>query len=117
MKYDLYDFDGTIYDGDSGVDIILFAMKKKPLIFFKLLIIITFIVLSSILVYSINKLGLVPNKYLYIGIAGLVILNLIAALLLLSKKLIPKIFSILIYILLLFAIVSGFYVCNTTNNF
>ena len=83
----------------------------------KLLIIITFIVLSSILVYSINKLGLVPNKYLYIGIAGLVILNLIAALLLLSKKLIPKIFSILIYILLLFAIVSGFYVCNTTNNF
>ena len=37
MKYDLYDFDGTIYDGDSGVDIILFAMKKKPLIFFKLL--------------------------------------------------------------------------------
>ena len=37
MKYDLYDFDGTIYDGDSGVDIILFAMKKKPSIFFRLL--------------------------------------------------------------------------------
>lgn len=30
MKYDLYDFDGTIYDGDSGVDLILFAIKKYP---------------------------------------------------------------------------------------
>lgn len=30
MKYDLYDFDGTIYDGDSGVDIILFAVKRYP---------------------------------------------------------------------------------------
>lgn len=30
MKYDLYDFDGTIYDGDSGIDIILFAMKRYP---------------------------------------------------------------------------------------
>lgn len=29
-KYDLYDFDGTIYDGDSGIDLILFAMKKYP---------------------------------------------------------------------------------------
>lgn len=31
MKYDLYDFDGTIYDGDSGVDFILFSIKKKKL--------------------------------------------------------------------------------------
>lgn len=30
MKYNLYDFDGTIYDGDSGIDIMLFAMKKYP---------------------------------------------------------------------------------------
>ena len=30
MKFDLYDFDGTIYDGDSGVDIIKFAVKKYP---------------------------------------------------------------------------------------
>ena len=28
MKYDLYDFDGTIYNGDSGVDIVKFAIKK-----------------------------------------------------------------------------------------
>lgn len=30
MKYELYDFDGTIYDGDSGVDLFIFALKKYP---------------------------------------------------------------------------------------
>ena len=30
MKYDIYDFDGTIYDGDSGVDLFLFCLKKYP---------------------------------------------------------------------------------------
>ena len=30
MKYDVYDFDGTIYDGDSGIDIFLFALKTHP---------------------------------------------------------------------------------------
>ena len=34
MKLDLYDFDGTIYDGDSGVDLILFSIKKKPSLIF-----------------------------------------------------------------------------------
>lgn len=37
MKLDLYDFDGTIYDGDSGVDLILFAIKKKPKVIFHLI--------------------------------------------------------------------------------
>ena len=37
MKYDLYDFDGTIYDGDSGVDLVLFAIKKKPKVIIYLL--------------------------------------------------------------------------------
>lgn len=35
MKYDVYDFDGTIYDGDSGIDLVLFALKKKPGHFFR----------------------------------------------------------------------------------
>lgn len=30
MKLNLYDFDGTIYNGDSGVDLIFFAIKKNP---------------------------------------------------------------------------------------
>lgn len=37
MKLDLYDFDGTIYDGDSGVDLVLFAIKKKPKVLLNLL--------------------------------------------------------------------------------
>lgn len=36
MKYDVYDFDGTIYDGDSGVDLFLFCLKKYPKIIRKL---------------------------------------------------------------------------------
>lgn len=50
MKYDLYDFDGTIYDGDSGVDIVLFAIKKHPSILFN--------VLGSLGVVILYKLGL-----------------------------------------------------------
>lgn len=34
MKLELYDFDGTIYDGDSGVDLILFSIKKRPSLIF-----------------------------------------------------------------------------------
>ena len=34
MKLNLYDFDGTIYDGDSGVDLILFSIKKRPSLLF-----------------------------------------------------------------------------------
>ena len=30
MKIDVFDFDGTIYDGDSTVDFLLFCLKKKP---------------------------------------------------------------------------------------
>ena len=30
MKYILYDFDGTIYDGDSSVDFIIYCLKKQP---------------------------------------------------------------------------------------
>lgn len=37
MSFDLYDFDGTIYDGDSGVDFVFFAIKKYPKLFFKIL--------------------------------------------------------------------------------
>ena len=27
--YDVYDFDGTIYDGDSSIDFFLYALKKN----------------------------------------------------------------------------------------
>lgn len=40
MKYDVYDFDGTIYDGDSGIDIFFFALKKYPKIILRIPLII-----------------------------------------------------------------------------
>ena len=30
MKLNLYDFDGTIYDGDSSVDFFMYCLKKEP---------------------------------------------------------------------------------------
>ena len=37
MKYNLYDFDGTIYDGDSMLDLIIYFSIRKPMIIVKLL--------------------------------------------------------------------------------
>ena len=37
MKYDIYDFDGTIYDGDSGADLVMYVLKKKPLKIFSVI--------------------------------------------------------------------------------
>jgi HAD superfamily phosphoserine phosphatase-like hydrolase len=50
MKYDLYDFDGTIYDGDSGVDIVKFAIKKHPSFIFS--------ILASLGIVILYKLGI-----------------------------------------------------------
>ncbi len=50
MKYDLYDFDGTIYDGDSGIDIVKFAIKKHPSFIFN--------ILGSLGIVILYKLGL-----------------------------------------------------------
>lgn len=36
MKINLYDFDGTIYDGDSTRDFFLYELKKNPIIFITL---------------------------------------------------------------------------------
>ncbi len=50
MKYDLYDFDGTIYDGDSGIDFVKFAIKKHPSFIFG--------ILGSLGIVILYKLGL-----------------------------------------------------------
>ena len=83
----------------------------------KSIIAILFLVLSITLIFFIKKLGLIPNKYIIIGSIVLIVLNLVAAILLFSKKIIPKIFSILLYILIAFSLVAGFHVVHTTDNF
>ncbi len=83
----------------------------------KSIIAILFLVLSIALIFYIKKLGIIPNKYIIIGSIVLIVLNLVAAILLFSKKIIPKIFSILLYILIAFSLVAGFHVVHTTDNF
>lgn len=39
MKYNIYDFDGTIFDGESGSTFYLFCCKKYPFLYFKIILI------------------------------------------------------------------------------
>ena len=53
-KLDIYDFDGTIYNGDSSIDFLVYAMKKKKSLIKYLPKIVLFVLL--------NKLGIIPKK-------------------------------------------------------
>lgn len=44
-KRNVFDFDGTIYDGDSSIDFFLFALKKKKRLIFHIPIIIFYYIL------------------------------------------------------------------------
>ena len=52
MKYDLYDFDGTIYDGDSGIDFVKFAIKKHPSFIFGILCSLGIVILYKLPIES-----------------------------------------------------------------
>lgn len=45
MKIDVYDFDGTIYDGDSSIDFFLFCLKRNKKIIIKIIPIMWYILL------------------------------------------------------------------------
>ena len=45
MKINLYDFDGTIYDGDSTVDFFLYELRRHPIIFITLFEDLLFVIL------------------------------------------------------------------------
>lgn len=48
----VYDFDGTIYDGDSSIDFYLFCIKRKPSILFRSII----KQLSGAILYAIKRI-------------------------------------------------------------
>lgn len=48
----VYDFDGTIYDGDSSIDFYLFCIKRKPSILFKSII----KQLSGVISYTLKQI-------------------------------------------------------------
>ena len=49
----VYDFDGTIYDGDSSIDFYLFCIKKKPSVFYKSII----KQLSGVTLYTVKRIS------------------------------------------------------------
>ena len=57
----VYDFDGTIYDGDSSIDFYLFCIKKKPSVFFKSII----NQLSGMVLYAFKQISKERNKEKY----------------------------------------------------
>lgn len=80
--------------------------NKKVFLCIKVLIILFFLSISTILAVKTIKIDLLPNKYLYIFIGILAFFNIISSLCLLAKKIWTKIISIILYILL--AIISFF---------
>ena len=91
--------------------------EKKSFNIIKLIIVILFLVLSGVLVFSIHRLNIVPNKYMILGSLILLFINAIAALLLKSKKVVPKVFAAIIYLLLIIVAVFGIHFTSVTNNF
>lgn len=52
----IYDFDKTIYDGDSSIDFFLFAMKKNKIIIFQLPIIAFYMLIYKLKIIKKEKL-------------------------------------------------------------
>ena len=53
-KIDVYDFDGTIYDGDSTVDFFFFTLFRNPRIIVKLPVIFWYACLSLLHIVSLQ---------------------------------------------------------------
>ena len=64
MKLILYDFDKTIYDGDSSFDFFIFCLRKKPIIVLYIPIMIFSIVLYKIKI--INKTKMKEKLFLFL---------------------------------------------------
>lgn len=64
MKINLYDFDKTIYDGDSSVDFFLFNLKKQPLLFFHIFKMIYVLIKNKLKFIDKTEMKIVIFSYL-----------------------------------------------------
>ena len=67
----VYDFDGTIYDGDSSIDFYLFCIKRKPSILFRSII----KQLSGAILYAIKRIPKEKKKKKYFSFLKYVTTN------------------------------------------
>lgn len=75
------------------------------------------IITSIYIILSINKLNIIPPKYYIIGIVILTIINILAIILLMLRKIIFKILGIIISICLIILSIIGLQYINNTNKF
>lgn len=52
LVLNVYDFDKTIYDGDSSIDFYIFCIKKNPVIIFHLLVTVIYFILYKLKIIS-----------------------------------------------------------------
>lgn len=90
-------------------------MNKSKII--KIIISIIFVILSSLTIYKVHSINMIPNKYVLIFVIVLVILNLIANLCLFIKNKWLKIITVLIYVLISIVSVIGIIYVNETDKF
>jgi len=90
-------------------------MSKNKII--KLIISLIYIVFTTIFIFKLNSMNIIPNKYLLLTIVILVILNIISILCLMVKNKWLKIITILIYLILSITYIFGIKYINKTNHF
>ena len=89
-------------------------IKKKLII--KLIISIIMLILSLVCFKYIKDLDILPNKYLYLVLIMILVLNILSSIFLFIKGIICKIFSGILYLLLgLISILGIKYASNTLN--
>jgi LCP family protein required for cell wall assembly len=94
-------------------------MKMKKLISMVSKIVnIAFIIISILLAFNIAKLNIIPNKYMYMFIIVLIVLNFVLLYFIwFSKKIISKILSILIVTIMIFILGYLYVSVNNVGNF
>ncbi len=90
-------------------------MSKSKII--KLIISLIFVAMSSFMIYKMHSINIIPNKYLFILIIILIVLNIIANICLFVKNKWLKIITVLIYLLISIISVVGSIYVNETNEF
>jgi len=103
------------------MDLLGGKMKKKKVktnkvyLIIKIAIMITLLVFSGMLEYSLFKCGFIPNKYLILSIIGIVILDGLTALLLFLKKIVCNVIGLILTIILCTIFCIGFAYINKTT--
>ena len=91
-------------------------MKNKTWNIIRILILLLNNGMSILLIKNIMDLNMIPNKYFYLGIIILLVLNIISIILLLGKKLLMKIIGIILSIIILGTSTIGIFYTDKVDN-